>query len=117
MMMKFTAALVLGLLLVDATHKLAATADTCATAGTQIQPCIPSLSGQLPNPTTTCCYGLGIIQKLESEAGVGPICNCTKGVLTNIPGLVVDYQASVDLLNGCAIKLGFSLSTTTGCST
>ncbi|KAL5998211.1 hypothetical protein ACLOJK_009149 [Asimina triloba] len=114
MMLKFTAALVLALLLVDAAHKLGTTADTCANAGSQIQPCIPSLLGKLP--TTTCCFGLGAIQKLESEIGLGPICNCTKGFLMQVPGLVIDYQASVDLLNNCAIKLGFSLSTTTGCS-
>lgn len=92
-----------------------AAATSCADVGVQIQPCVGLLQGNVAAPPAQCCDGLAAIQKYEAELGINPTCNCTKGLLFQIPGLSVDVQFSVDVQNNCSVSLGFSLDTNSGC--
>ena len=102
------------ILLLDFACSMAA-ATTRADVGVQIQPCVGLLQGNVASPPPQCCDGLAAIQTYEAQLGINPTCNCTKGLLFQIPGLSVNVQFSVDVQNNCSVSLGFSLDTNSGC--
>lgn len=90
-------------------------AITCMDVDVALEPCIPYLVGQAPDPTKTCCDG---ILHLKNLATTTPdrraACTCMKAAASHLPGLK-DSAVSA-LPQKCNAPLPYPISTSVDCT-